>query len=192
MLLLALAGCVPHLYTEDTGSEPWSWEAPENDWPMGEPPYGLVGSGFDEGEVVPDFRLLDQRGQTVSLWQFYGQVILLDLSTMWCSPCQDLAAHTEESWEAYRDQGFVYLTVLAEDIQGQDPEVDDLVFWADNFGISAPVLGDPGKRWSSLLGANLDYPRVWVVGRDLSVVEVLPPAPTDAMVVAAIEGHLGD
>ena len=38
-----------------------------------------------------DFELVDQNGTTRSLYEFYGQPIVLDLSAMWCGPC-NLAA----------------------------------------------------------------------------------------------------
>ena len=102
LVLALLAGCVPH-YTSppdsgDTG-DAWVWVPPDNDWPMSAPPEGLEGTGFDEGEVLPDFRLPDQYDQTVALWQFYGMVLVVDISTMWCGPCQNLAEDAEATYQ---------------------------------------------------------------------------------------------
>lgn len=191
MILLVLAACVPHLYTEDTG-DPDPWVAPENDWPLRAPPEGLRGEGFAEGQVVPDFRLSDPFGQQVSLWQFYGEVVALDLSTMWCAPCQDLAGDAEETYQDYRDQGFLYVTVLAEDAQGGAPDQADLQQWVEYFDLTSPVLSDAEKQWSGLVGANIEYPRVWVVGRDLRVHTALPTAPTDAALRTAVEAVLSE
>ena len=68
---------------------------------------------FDEldlsiGETPPDMCMKDQFGNDVSLWQFYGQLILLDVS----SEFQVLAPDVEEIWTDYKDQGFMYLTLL--------------------------------------------------------------------------------
>ena len=99
-MLVLLAGCIPHLYSpEDAG--PWSWDPPENSWGEGGPPTGLQGEGFFQGDVVQDLRGQDQFGAEVSLWQFYGELVVLDISTMWCAPCQDLARGVQETAERY-------------------------------------------------------------------------------------------
>src|SRR5688500_8285864 len=109
LFLSMTAGCVPRLYTPESELVLADWEPPENSWETGAPAADLVGEGYAVGDVVPDFRLLDQHGDEVSLWQFYGSVVLLDVSTIWCGPCQDLAWDTEATWTDFRDEGFVYL-----------------------------------------------------------------------------------
>jgi glutathione peroxidase-family protein len=130
----------------------------------------------------------DQRGQEVSLWQFHGNVVLLDISTMWCAPCQDLALGTEETYHQFADRGFVYLTVLQEDVESQPPEVDDLSAWAAEFGITSPVLADGEKFTGEAVQQGL-YPAVLLIGRDLRVIERVLPA-DDPSVRAAISDAL--
>lgn len=189
-MLLLLAACIPHLYTDDTSdTEEWEWVAPDNDWSMSAPPEGLRGTGYAVGDVLPDFRLLDQHGQTVSLWQFYGSVLVVDVSTMWCSPCQDLAQHADATYQDYLDDGFMYLTVLAENTQGGDPIESDLSAWASEFDITAPILADPGKEWSAP-GMQGDYPLVLIVDREMRVEAIISLPPTDSAVRAAVEALL--
>ena len=79
--VLLATGCVPEL-TSPAGTvlEVSDYTAPENSWPMGEaPPASLAAEGFGSGQVVPDMRLMDQYGDEVSLWQFYGLVVALVL-----------------------------------------------------------------------------------------------------------------
>jgi peroxiredoxin len=174
------AGCVPHLYTGDGPIAAGPWVSPENGWEIVEPPAELVPEGFEIGQTVPDLRLVDQFGDEVSLWQFHGKVILLDVSTIWCAPCQDLGAHTEETWQAYRDQGFVYLTVIQQDIEGNRPEPDDIQGWVDAFGITAPVVADGDLTALGAVpsqGGAVAYPGVLLIGRDLQVID--GPLPTD-------------
>jgi len=55
---------------------------PDNTWwhaDAADVPDDLVGTGWDVGDVAPDFTLLDQFGDEVQLYQFYGQVIVLDI-----------------------------------------------------------------------------------------------------------------
>ena len=82
-------GCTPHLESEPRAT--CGGEDLVNAWAKSAPPKTLEGEGYARGSVVPDFCMEDQNGDKTSLWQFYGDVILLDISTMWCGPCQQIA-----------------------------------------------------------------------------------------------------
>jgi peroxiredoxin len=180
-----VTGCVPSLYTADFGQE-WVWEAPENSWISVEPPATEENTSFYVGDVVPDFRLKDQFGETVSMWQFYSQIVLLDVSTMWCGPCQTLGATTEETWENYKDEGFIYMTVLQENVGGVAPTQGDLETWSANFGISQPVLADGDKIGTGDAIQQGAYPALLIIDRDLRVHTRIGD-PTDEAVHAALE-----
>lgn len=164
--------------------------APENGWDKGSPPPAeLEGEGFGVGQVLPDLRLLDQHGEETATWQWYGMVVAIDVSTMWCGPCRGLAAEVDATWADYRDQGFMYLTLLPQDQAGEVPDNADLNAWADQFGITAPVLSDD-EGWSYQIVPDNTYPRIMIVGRDMRVlVDQVTPA-EDTAIRAAIEAAL--
>lgn len=59
---------------------------PENSWWHAledEVPGDLAGTGYREGDIAYDFTVVDQFGDEVQLYQFYGQVIVLDLFAEW-------------------------------------------------------------------------------------------------------------
>ena len=114
--ILLAVGCVPVLYSEEAADPLAEWIAPTNSWPQCAPDDRQVAEGYDPGQTVPDLRMPDQFGAEVSLWQFSCDVVLLDISTMWCEPCQDLARDAQEMADDYREQGFTYVTVLTEDL----------------------------------------------------------------------------
>jgi len=195
---VAAAGCVPRLYTDDAGGEGEPWAAPENRWPVGAPPEGLEGEGLEPGDVAVDVRGPDQFGDLTSLWQFHGRWILVDISTMWCSPCQDLAKGTEEVQREFESRGFTYLTLLHENVDNEPPSVDDLKYWATvpSFGdgpydlITAPIVADPRGRSGSASAVRANtYPVVLLVGPDLRVVERVEP-PTEERVIEVLEERL--
>jgi peroxiredoxin len=191
MVIWLLASCTPHLTSPPGGDDTAAWEAPVNGWPVTPPPADLEGEGFAEGQVVPDFRLMDQNGDTVALWQFYGQIIALDISTMWCSPCQQLADEGEETYTDYRDQGFMYVTVLPEDIEGQPTELDDLTTWTGYYGLTSVVAADPDKAYTAPAVPDGQYPVVLVVDRTMRVVTDVEVTPEiDTTLRAAIEAAL--
>jgi thiol-disulfide isomerase/thioredoxin len=201
-LAVLASACAPHLYSpagDDGASDTDLWTAPVNSWSTAAPPAGLVGEGMDEGQVVLDVRGTDQFGAEVSLWQFYGSVVLLDISTLWCGPCQDLAKHAESVYQEYKDQGFVYLTVIHEDQYGRDPSADDLTLWAGlpatvpdgEFDlITAPIIADPAGVSGSIRAVrNGSYPAALVIGRDLKVAQRLDPV-SEGTIQSGIEAAL--
>ncbi|MCK6524985.1 TlpA family protein disulfide reductase [Myxococcota bacterium] len=187
-----VVGCAPRLYddrSKETGEAP-PFDPPENSWPVcsEEIPGDLNGTGFSTGEVIPGFSGPDQLGATLALYQFYGCVTVVDISTMWCAPCQALAEGVDETAAEYADEGVVYLTVLAQDLEGNVPDASDLSAWADGFDITQPIVGDTGEWYRGVVTTNT-FPRVMIVGRDMTILEADVPA-TDAEIRAAIEAQL--
>lgn len=187
--LLACVACVPRLYTQAPPIVPSDWVPPENSWEVTEPPSDLEGQGFGVGQTVPDVRLADQFDDEVSLWQFFGKVVVLDVSTMWCAPCRELAETTQHTYEAYADEGLMYVTVLQQDQDGEPPTLDDVQSWADVYGIETPVLGDPDPSATAAAIERGQYPALLLLDRQMQVVERVNP-PTDAELIAAIEDAL--
>lgn len=186
-VVLLLAACVPHLTTkdgavDDTGP---SWAPPENTWAQNVPPDDLEGEGCSRGEVVPEFRLMDQHGDEVSLWQFYGMVVVLDVSTMWCGPCQDLAEEVQATSDDYAEEGLIYITILAQDLAASPPDREELAYWADYYGITDPVVSDD-QGWYTCVVPDDSFPGVIVVDRRMRS-SGLVPGPTDEQIRAAIE-----
>jgi len=186
-VIAATSACAPRLYTE-AGLNPQTWVAPENSWPLSEPPAALSAEGFAAGQVVPDLRLMDQHAAEVSLWQFHGRIVALDISTMWCAPCQELASGTEETTHQFAGEDFVYLTVLQEDVESEAPDLEDLTLWAEEFGITSPILADGEKHTGPAIQQG-QFPAVLLIGRDLRVIERVNPA-DDPSVRAAVADAL--
>lgn len=187
-LAVVATGCVPEL-TSPVDSGDGTWAAPENTWPVGTPPADMVGEGYAEGQVFPDFLLMDQHGDMVSMWQFYGMVVVVDVSTMWCGPCAELAAHVDETWQDYADQGFMYLTVLPEDNLAAVPDQEDLQRWASDYAITAPILADDAGV-SAQITPNAEYPTILVVDRAMRVAEDRVNPADDATIRAVVESLL--
>ncbi len=58
----------------------------------------LQGSGYQVGDVAYDQQFLDQNGDSVSIYQFYGKIIVVELAAQWCNPCATSAPDLEALW----------------------------------------------------------------------------------------------
>ena len=89
---LMFAACDTKDADEDAEEEteeivtPPSEYGPENSWwhaLESDVPAELEGTGYDQGDIAYNFQLNDQFGEEVQMYQFYGQVIVLDVFAEW-------------------------------------------------------------------------------------------------------------
>jgi len=99
----------------------------------------------DVGSHACNIISFDHDGNAFDLYQHYGSLIVLDLSAMWCGPCNQAGSHAQAVQDAYAGDDLIYVTVLIDDLQGNDPDLDDLQHWATSYGnTTSPVVA--GKR----------------------------------------------
>ena len=117
-----------------------------------------------------DFTLKDQRGDDWTLYDHYGDVILLDFSTEWCGYCNLSAESIQGTADAYESHGIQVVTVLLEDRYGNPGSVELAAAWAEYYGIDAPVLAGSRDMISDepTLGWPIDgFPRYYFINREM-------------------------
>lgn len=90
-------------------------------------------------------------GATLSVNQFGGQVVVVNLWGQWCGPCRAEAAGLEQVYTATKDAGVSFLGINVKDPQQDKPQD----FVRDN-KISYPSIYDPSLR--SLVALGSKYP----------------------------------
>jgi cytochrome c biogenesis protein CcmG, thiol:disulfide interchange protein DsbE len=60
-----------------------------------------------QARLAPDFKLEKFDGKTVSLKDFKGKVLILDVWDTWCPPCRMEIPHFIELYEKYQAKGLV-------------------------------------------------------------------------------------
>ena len=86
--------------------------------------------------AAPDLDLVDLAGNPVSLSDYLGSVVLINLWATWCPPCKEEMPTLEAFYEKYKDQGFVLLALDQEETREVvEPFVKE-------FGLTFPVWLD--------------------------------------------------
>ena len=121
-----------------------------------------------------NFRLMDQDGNLVELYDYEGHVILLDFSTVWCYWCKVAAEYTQTTHD--KDPSLTVLTVLLQDNDGGTVEIHETQAWANFFGISSPVLiGNDAMRGAANDQWNVtSYPSFFFIDKSFHIRKLFP------------------
>jgi thiol-disulfide isomerase/thioredoxin len=136
-------------------------------------PEGLV------GESAPVFPLRDDRGVPVSLDEYRGRVVVMNLWASWCPPCRAEMPDLQRLAAGYGRNGVAIVGVN----EGESPERARA--FADSLGIHFPIWIDAGQRYGRIYAA-LGLPTTVILDRRGIVVRGFDGALTFAQMEAAI------
>ncbi|MCJ7536267.1 MAG: TlpA disulfide reductase family protein [Anaerolineales bacterium] len=68
-------------------------------------------SGPIDNGMAPDFTLTSFDGETITLSDLRGQVVVINFWASWCPPCREEAPYLEQTWRNYKDKGVVLIGV---------------------------------------------------------------------------------
>tara|TARA_B100001989_G_C24396835_1_gene392108 strand:+ start:86 stop:664 length:579 start_codon:yes stop_codon:yes gene_type:complete len=167
MMLSALLGCAANKEVKQSNNNDSSTEVEEDKWSF------ATWEECDswQGSHPCNFSLIDQNGDTVSLYDHYGKVILIDLSAMWCGYCINIAPKATEWKLMYGEDKFIWLTLLVQDFDGNPPDVNDLKQWSMMTNTNEPILaaGDmvdsSGEQGYPVTG----YPTIVLVNKEMVI-----------------------
>ena len=71
------------------------------------------------GKPAPDFQVTDLKGETLSLKDYRGQVVLLDFWATWCGPCIAEMPKVKKAYEKHKDQNFQIIGISLD--QSEEP-----------------------------------------------------------------------
>ncbi len=108
--------------------------------PAATPETGSVTPIAPRGSVTrpaPDFTLTTLDGDSLTLSDYQGQVVLVNFWASWCPPCNAEVDDLNAYYEAHKDEGFIVIGVNVEDT----PE--DAQAFVERHGVTFPVVRDP-------------------------------------------------
>src|SRR5690606_19756776 len=93
---------------------------------------------------APNFSLQARSGETVTLEELRGNVVMINFWATWCGPCRQEMPHLEALHQRYQSLGFTLLGINVED----DPRGAER--WLAETPVSFPILFDPRNEVSEL------------------------------------------
>ena len=81
------------------------------------------------------------------------------------------AGGLNKMYQDYKDQNFIIIAAYAGDFDYEVPDADDLMDWAREFGITTPVIADPGAALYWRYGTGTT-PSMALLGPGMQVLEV--------------------
>lgn len=100
---------------------------------------------LNEGDPAPDFNLPLLGGEPVSLSDYRGKVVLLNVWATWCGPCREEMPSMQRLYQSLKGQPFEILAVSIDTRGAVDVEP-----FIKRLALSFPILLDTEKEVPSL------------------------------------------
>ena len=91
-----------------------------------------------KGAAAPDFTLPDLNGNSVSLSDYRGKAVLLNIWATWCPPCVSEMPSMEKLYQNMKEEDFDILAVSID-----ESGADDVVSFMKKYKLNFTVLTDP-------------------------------------------------
>lgn len=112
-----------------------------------------------KGAEAPPFRLTSLAGDEVDLASYRGKVVVLNFWATWCPPCVTEMPSLERLHRSLGPEGLAVVTVSTD----EDEEI--LKEFVARYGLSLPVLLDPGGRTAAAAYRTAGFPETFVLDR---------------------------
>jgi peroxiredoxin len=102
------------------------------------------------GGPAPEINARDLEGNPVSIADYRGRVVLLNIWATWCTPCKEEMPSMQGLYDRLQGEDFEILAVSIDAPFGQQDAVGrvggDLEAFADSLGLTFSILHDPSGK----------------------------------------------
>jgi cytochrome c biogenesis protein CcmG/thiol:disulfide interchange protein DsbE len=121
------------------------------------------------GSPAPEFQAFDLDGNPVTLAEYEGRVVLLNIWATWCPPCREEMPSMQRLYDDMADTDFEILAVSVDVNPGQRDEFGrlsgEIDVFADSLGLTFPVLWDRDRKIERTYQTT-GVPETFLIGRD--------------------------
>ena len=142
---------------------------------------------YAKGAQAYNFSLKDTKDQTVSLSDFKGKVVVLDIWAMWCAPCLAEKPFFQKAEESYKDRDDIVFIGVSHD--GQAKKEIWKKFVAKKGWTSIELLSEYDESIGKYYKIE-GIPRLMIFDKEGRIVTVDAPRPSDPEFKSLIEQTL--
>lgn len=105
----------------------------------------------DQRVMAPDFSMLDENGEKVSLSDYFGKPVVLNFWATWCGPCKMEMPHFDKAYEEYKDEIHFLIVDLTD---GSRDTVESASAFVEEEGYSFPIFFDTEYEGANTYGVS--------------------------------------
>src|SRR5699024_1339337 len=110
-----------------------------------------------------DFTVTLVNGESFTLSDYRGEVVLLNIWATWCAPCREETPQLVDLYNEYKDDGLLVLGVSIDE-QG----VSVVKPFMDEYGVNYPTVIDNGTIMDKY-GPTMGIPTTYIIGKEGSL-----------------------
>ena len=123
--------------------------------------FKLVGqSRIKVGSPAPNFTFPDLTGKTVSLSDYRGRLVFLNIWATWCPPCVDEMPSMEKLYNKFKSDQF---EILAVSVDGEGSKV--VAPFMERLNLTFPALLDKKGKIKNIYGVT-GIPESFIIGKN--------------------------
>jgi peroxiredoxin len=136
------------------------------------------------GGPAPEIAARDLQGSPVSLEEYRGRVLLLNIWATWCAPCKEEMPSMQALYETLQGEDFEILAVSIDRAPADDDPTNPLGgrlrSFADSLGLTFTILHDPEGEITTTYRTT-GVPESFILDREgLIVQRITGPRPWDS------------
>ncbi|MGB9696843.1 MAG: TlpA disulfide reductase family protein [Ignavibacteria bacterium] len=134
----------------------------------------------------------EQNGKTVSLSDFKGRVILLNIWAQWCGPCKQEMPYLSQIYDEYKDKGLVIIGVSIDKANDRAKLESYLQSNPVSYLIVHDVKGDILKTYPAPDGSDMInvFPTTFIIDKKGEIVESFVGSKTKEAFISYIKKYL--
>ncbi|QQK79799.1 TlpA family protein disulfide reductase [Salicibibacter cibi] len=134
--------------------------------------------GVNQGEQAPAFELPDVDGESISLSDFDGDFVVLNLWASWCEPCIREFPVLDQVHETYENDG---VNVVAVNMTTTERRPEDAVEFLDENPVTMPIAFDEEGEFADDYPPTDGMPTTYFINEDGIIVDIVIGEITEEM-----------
>ena len=132
---------------------------------------------MSKGQPSPVFEYTDNKGNQVSLDEFKGKYVYIDVWATWCAPCKREFPYLKEMDAEYKDKNLAIVSVSIDKLEDKDKWLNMI----EDQGLGGvQVLADNGLDSDFMTFYNINgIPRFILIDREGKILNADAPRPSD-------------